>query len=237
MPSPCSWEASAVALQGSIDTFALDDVLRLVASTAKTGRLTLHGSRGSGELLVRDGQILDGTVTTDEHVGDLTELVFELLRFEDGEFEFDATTIDGYRGRRAGRGRRAHRQCLRAARRMAGDRERRAVARRVREAGPRGAGRHGEDRGRPVAHDRRGRRRGTGRGALGAPRRQPSRHRPSAALPDQERPHRRGRRRGGRRRPRGPGPGRRRRGPRDHRLRAVHPRAGDLGRRARAVVR
>jgi hypothetical protein len=87
-----------VALQGSIDTFALDDVLRLVASTAKTGRLTLHGSRGSGELLVRDGQILDGTVTTDEHVGDLTELVFELLRFEDGEFEFDATTIDGYEG-------------------------------------------------------------------------------------------------------------------------------------------
>ena len=28
---------SAVALQGSIDTFALDDVLRLVASTGKTG--------------------------------------------------------------------------------------------------------------------------------------------------------------------------------------------------------
>ena len=86
---------SAVALQGSIDTFALDDVLRLVASTAKTGRLSLVGSRGEGELVVRDGLVLDGAVSTDERVGDLYELVFELLRFDDGEFQFDAVTVDG----------------------------------------------------------------------------------------------------------------------------------------------
>ena len=86
---------SAVALQGSIDTFALDDVLRLVASTAKTGRLSLVGTRGEGELVVRDGLVLDGAVSTDERVGDLYELVFELLRFEDGDFQFDAVAIDG----------------------------------------------------------------------------------------------------------------------------------------------
>jgi DNA-binding transcriptional ArsR family regulator len=86
---------SAVALQGSIDTFALDDVLRLVASTGKTGRLSLCGSRGEGELVVRDGLVLDGAVSTDERVGDLYELVFELLRFDDGEFVFDAVAIDG----------------------------------------------------------------------------------------------------------------------------------------------
>jgi hypothetical protein len=86
---------SAVALQGSIDTFALDDVLRLVASTGKTGRLSLVGSRGEGELVVRDGFVLDGAVSTDERVGDLFELVFELLRFEDGDFRFDVVAVDG----------------------------------------------------------------------------------------------------------------------------------------------
>jgi hypothetical protein len=84
-----------VALQGSIDTFALDDVLRLVANTGKTGRLTLRGSRGHGELVVRDGLVLDGAVSTDERVGDIYELVFELLRFEDGDFEFDAVAVEG----------------------------------------------------------------------------------------------------------------------------------------------
>jgi Domain of unknown function (DUF4388) len=87
-----------VALQGSIDTFALDDVLRLVASTAKTGRLSLRGTRGQGELVVLDGRLLDGSVTTDHRVGDLYELVFEMLRFEDGDFQFDAEDVDGIEG-------------------------------------------------------------------------------------------------------------------------------------------
>ena len=87
-----------MALQGSIDTFALDDVLRLVAGTGKTGRLSLSGSRGVGELVVRDGQVVDGAVSTDERVGDLYELVFELLRFDDGDFEFEAVEVEGLEG-------------------------------------------------------------------------------------------------------------------------------------------
>jgi hypothetical protein len=85
-----------VALQGSIDTFALDDVLRLVASTGKTGRLSLVGPRGEGILVVRDGLVLDGAVSTDERANELSELVFELLRFDEGDFAFDAEEVEGY---------------------------------------------------------------------------------------------------------------------------------------------
>ena len=85
-----------MALQGSIDTFALDDVLRLVAGTGKTGRFSLTGPRGEGALVVRDGQVLDGSVSTDERAYELTELVFELLRFDEGDFAFDAVDVDGY---------------------------------------------------------------------------------------------------------------------------------------------
>ncbi len=83
-----------MALQGSIDTFALDDVLRLVASTGKTGRLNLKGTRGEGELVVRDGRVLGGSVSTDERAAELQELVFEMLRFDDGEFVFEAAEVD-----------------------------------------------------------------------------------------------------------------------------------------------
>ena len=39
-----------MALQGTLETFALPDVLRLLASTHKTGRLRLTGAAGSGSL-------------------------------------------------------------------------------------------------------------------------------------------------------------------------------------------
>lgn len=87
-----------MALQGSIDTFALDDVLRLVASTSKSGRLTLRGSTGEGELVVRDGYVLGGSVSTDERTHAPHELVFELLRLDDGEFVFESYDVDDYAG-------------------------------------------------------------------------------------------------------------------------------------------
>jgi hypothetical protein len=45
--------------------------------------------------VVLEGRVLDGAVSTDNRVADLNELVFELLRFEDGEFQFDAEPVDG----------------------------------------------------------------------------------------------------------------------------------------------
>ena len=38
-----------MALQGTLDTFALPDVLRLLAATKKTGRLRITGGRGTGQ--------------------------------------------------------------------------------------------------------------------------------------------------------------------------------------------
>ena len=111
-----------MALQGSIDTFALDDVLRLVATTAKTGRLTLRGTRGVGELVVRDGHVLGGSVTTDDRVHEPHELVFELLRFEDGDFVFDAAEVDRFGSDEPADVETAARRGLGPARRMARDR-------------------------------------------------------------------------------------------------------------------
>jgi len=80
-----------VALQGTIDTFALADVLRLLGSTGKTGRVILDGDRGRGEVLLVEGAVkglaLGEDGAFDVHPAD--EAMFELLRFEDGDFVFD----------------------------------------------------------------------------------------------------------------------------------------------------
>lgn len=74
-----------VALQGSLEDFALPDVLGLLASAKKTGELHVTGERGGGRLWLRDGEV----VWTE--AGDTTEPVdclFELLRATRGEFQF-----------------------------------------------------------------------------------------------------------------------------------------------------
>lgn len=79
-----------VALQGTLDTFALSDVLRLLAATKKTGCLRITGGRGTGSIWV-DGGGVSGIEAP--HVPDATgsvDALFELLRFEEGSFTFDA---------------------------------------------------------------------------------------------------------------------------------------------------
>ena len=78
-----------MALQGTLETFALPDVLRLLASTGKTGRLTVSGDRGTGAVEVRAGEVTGGEATGAPHASDATEVVFELLRYDDGAFVFD----------------------------------------------------------------------------------------------------------------------------------------------------
>ncbi|MCP4086783.1 MAG: DUF4388 domain-containing protein [Actinomycetia bacterium] len=80
----------AVSLQGTLDTFALPDVLRLVASTRKTGLLRVSGSRGEGSIWVEDGDIVAGSVTSAEQGADYATQVFDLLRFPDGSFMFES---------------------------------------------------------------------------------------------------------------------------------------------------
>lgn len=79
-----------MALQGTIETFALPDVLRLLSSTKKTGCLRLDGGRGSGSIWVESGSIVGGEATGAPHADSADEVLFELLRFKDGDFIFDA---------------------------------------------------------------------------------------------------------------------------------------------------
>lgn len=81
-----------MALQGTIDTFPLTDVLALLASSSRSGRLQLSGDRGSGTVWIHEqavigGELADGRVVSPERV------MFELLRFEEGSFQFDAVEV------------------------------------------------------------------------------------------------------------------------------------------------
>ncbi len=79
-----------MALQGTLDTFALPDVLRLLAATKKTGRLRITGGRGTGSVWVSSGEVDAIDATHAPHATEAVDALFELLRFEDGAFTFDA---------------------------------------------------------------------------------------------------------------------------------------------------
>lgn len=93
-----------MALQGDLESFALPDVLRLLAGTSKTGRLGVIGAERSGDVWFRDGQIVGGVVSSSRHATAASDVVFELLRFDEGTFAFedgeeptepvDATPVD-----------------------------------------------------------------------------------------------------------------------------------------------
>lgn len=76
-----------MALQGTIDAFPLTDVLQLLSSSSKSGRLSLEGDRGRLELWIEQGSVVGGSVGAP----DAPRSVFELLRFADGSFTFDVT--------------------------------------------------------------------------------------------------------------------------------------------------
>jgi len=79
-----------VALSGSLETFDLADVLRLLAFSEKTGRLVVVGPHASGRVHVVGGQVVGTEVEspTTLELND-TEAVFGLLRFESGTFTFE----------------------------------------------------------------------------------------------------------------------------------------------------
>ena len=49
-----------MALQGTIDAFPLTDVLQLLSSASKSGRLLLEGDRGRAELWIEEGSVIGG---------------------------------------------------------------------------------------------------------------------------------------------------------------------------------
>lgn len=85
-----------MALQGTLDTFALPDVLRLLAATKKTGFLRITGPNGCGGVVaVGDGAIGAIEVPHAPHVTDPADALFELLRFAEGSFTFEADAVEG----------------------------------------------------------------------------------------------------------------------------------------------
>jgi hypothetical protein len=77
-----------------LDTFALPDVLRLLATTHKTGRLRVNGDRGSGSLWVDEGHLSASELIVPGAADDsLINTLFHLLRFKRGSFIFDSGAL------------------------------------------------------------------------------------------------------------------------------------------------
>jgi hypothetical protein len=80
-----------LGLRGILDTFALADVLRLLAATRKTGCLAIDGDRERGRVWVREGTLVEATIEGPQ-LGEPnpTDAIFRLLRLERGSFWFVA---------------------------------------------------------------------------------------------------------------------------------------------------
>lgn len=95
----CRWSGvssrrTPVALSGTLDTFALPDVLRLLATTGKSGRLRISGNRGSGSVWVVDGEVVSSELSSINSLDpSAVDVVFGLLRFDAGSFTFEADAV------------------------------------------------------------------------------------------------------------------------------------------------
>ena len=78
-----------MALHGSLDSFTIPEVLRLLAGTEKTGYLALTGDRGNGGTWLDDGHLIGGRADAAQDEAEMVDILFELLRFEIGEFSFE----------------------------------------------------------------------------------------------------------------------------------------------------
>jgi len=87
-----------LALQGTLDTFALPDVLHLLAATKKTGCLRLEGPRGAGTVHVDGGELVAVAADHAPLATEVPDALFELLRFEEGGFVFDPDVAPVVRG-------------------------------------------------------------------------------------------------------------------------------------------
>lgn len=76
-----------MSLHGTLETFALPDVLALLAATKKNGELHVVGGATDGRVWFDAGNVVGTAVGAS--VG-FVDAVFELLRLESGKFSFDA---------------------------------------------------------------------------------------------------------------------------------------------------
>ncbi len=78
-----------MALQGTIESFAVADVVRLLGGSVKTGRLIVTGDRGTALLWFSGGLIVGGSTTSGD-TADPVEVVFDMLRYDTGSFVFES---------------------------------------------------------------------------------------------------------------------------------------------------
>ncbi len=76
-----------MSLQGSLETFALRDVLHLLSATEKTGELQVRTKRNNGCLWVKSGVLVGGSAGDSNAIVDS---VFALMRSNKGTFSFIA---------------------------------------------------------------------------------------------------------------------------------------------------
>jgi uncharacterized protein DUF4388 len=89
-----------VSLQGTLDTLSLPDLCELLSGTNKTGALHVRSESGQGVLWFTDGKVCAGEAGGQTGPpppgagGDLLErlhdVCFELFRYTEGSFEFEA---------------------------------------------------------------------------------------------------------------------------------------------------
>ena len=84
-----------MSLQGSLETFALPDVLVLLSSTKKDGELRVVGGRVDGRIWLEKGQMVHANVAGRETP--FVDAIFELLRLDAGTFNFDADSTPEHR--------------------------------------------------------------------------------------------------------------------------------------------
>ncbi|MDP9402326.1 MAG: DUF4388 domain-containing protein [Actinomycetota bacterium] len=75
-----------VSLNGTLETFALPDVLALLAATKKTGELQVDGGRGDARLWLDKGEMVGAEVP---RAMTFVDALFEMLRLTSGNFVFD----------------------------------------------------------------------------------------------------------------------------------------------------
>ncbi|MFN2588112.1 MAG: DUF4388 domain-containing protein [Actinomycetota bacterium] len=73
-------------LRGTLDDFTLPDVLRLIGSGGRTGRLAVSRDAGRGTLLFRDGAVAGAAGTPQD-------LTFDLMRWDGGEFSWEPENV------------------------------------------------------------------------------------------------------------------------------------------------
>ena len=79
-----------MSLKGSLQTVALPEVLQLLADTSKSGELHVRDSGRGGRLWFEEGSLAGFAVAGSSLPH---EAIFELLRIDDGEFDFAAEEV------------------------------------------------------------------------------------------------------------------------------------------------